>query len=223
MSTRQPSTLPTTSAPVPFADPAFRRPATLVTAGALGVAVTTALELLTAPYSPVVRFYPLNGAVHVAKVVAVVAFATGMLMLAARLRDRLGSLGSTAMVVLGLATVVGAVPYSLAEAFLDGGLTPAAADERLEAIYAEHTWISTAAMIGLPLVVVGVVTLAVVVLRRRALPAWAPIAGLLSIPVAVLAGVAGEAGMPIPHPPTWIFLGLSAYGLAVLRRPEPGA
>lgn len=74
-----------------------------------------------------------------------------------------------------------------------------------------------AGMIGLPLVLLGVVTLAVVTLRRRALPRWAPVVGLPAIPVAVLAGVAGDAGVPLPHPPAWLFLGLSAYGFAVLR------
>jgi hypothetical protein len=55
------------------------------------------------------------------------------------------------------------------------------------------------------------------VLRRRALPRWAPVVSLLAIPVAVLAGVAGDAGLPVPHPPAWLFLGLSAYGVALLR------
>jgi hypothetical protein len=173
--------------------------------------------MLTAPYSPTVTAYPLNGAVHVAKVVAALAFAAGFVLLARRLRDPLGRVGSVAMGTVGLATVLGAVPYSVAEASLDGGLTPAAADERLEAIYADHTWISTAAMIGLPLVVAGVVTLAVVTRRRRALPRWARAVSVLAIPGAVLVGVAGDAGVPLPHPPAWLFLGLSAYGFAVLR------
>ncbi|GAA3162538.1 hypothetical protein GCM10010531_12990 [Blastococcus jejuensis] len=210
----------------PAADPArpiasrpHRTPARLVALGGLGVAVTTALEVLTAPYSPAVRAYPVNGAVHTAKVIAVVAFVAGVLMLAARLREPLGRLGSAAMAVVGLATVGGAVPYSLVEAFLDPSLPPAEADQRLEAIYAEQTWIAGVSTVALPLVLVGLVTLAVVALRRRLVPAWAPIASLVALPVAVLAGIAGEAGLPIPHPPAWLFLGLSAYGIALLRTP----
>ena len=114
---------------------------------------------------------------------------------------------------------LGAVPYSLAEATLDSGLTPAAANDRLDAIYADHFWIAGAGMVALPVILIGIVTLAVVVLRRRVLPAWAPIVSLLAIPVAVLSGVAGDAGIPLPHPPAWLFLGLSAYGIALLRRP----
>jgi hypothetical protein len=74
-----------------------------------------------------------------------------------------------------------------------------------------------AASIALPLILLGMVTLAVVVLRHRLMPAWAPVAGLVSLPVAVLAGVLGDAGWAVPHPPAWIFLGLAAYGLALLR------
>lgn len=196
----------------------LRVPAALAAGGALGIAVTTALEMLTAPYSPAVRAYPLNPAVHVVKVLAACAFAAGFVLLAARLRDRFGRVGAGAATVVGLATVLGAVPYSVAEALLDGSLPPAAADARLQSIYTDHGWIGGAGMIGLPLILIGVVTLAVVVLRRGALPAWAPITSLLAIPVAVLAGVAGNAGVPFPHPPAWLFLGLSAYGIALLRQ-----
>jgi hypothetical protein len=49
------------------------------------------------------------------------------------------------------------------------------------------------------------------------LPAWAPIASLAAIPVAVLAGVLGDAGWVLPHPPAWLFLGLAAYGPALAR------
>ena len=114
-------------------------------------------------------------------------------------------------------TVVGAVPYSVAEASLDSGLDPATANDRLEGVYAVHTWIGTTASVALPLMLAALVTLAVVALRHRLLPAWAPLAGLVAIPVAVLAGVLGEAGWALPHPPAWIFLGLAAYGPALLR------
>ncbi|UOY02228.1 hypothetical protein [Blastococcus sp. PRF04-17] len=201
----------------------LRTPAALVTGGALGVAVTTALEVLTAPYGEAVVAYPLNGAVHLVKVAAAAAFVTGMLVLAARLRGRLGRGGVAALAAISLATLLGAVPYSLVEASLDRGLAPAAADARLEEIYAEQAWLPVAAVAGMLLLLVGVVTLAVVALRRRVLPRWAPLASLLAVPVAVLAGIADGAGLPVPHPPAWVFLGLSAYGLALLRRPAVGS
>jgi hypothetical protein len=108
----------------------------------------------------------------------------------------------------------------VAEATVDGGLTPAAADARLESLYAEQPWLITASSVALPVLLLALVVLAVVVLRRRLLPRWAPLASLASIPVAVLAGVLTEAGWPVPHPPAWLFLGLAAYGAAQARVPE---
>ena len=189
----------------------------LVTAGALGVAVTTALEVVTAPYSPAVRAYPVNGAVHLGKVAAALALVAGLLRLAGWLRERGTPVGAAAAGALAAATLVGAVPYSAVEATLDPGLSPAAANARLDEVYAANPWIVSAAGVALPLAVVGLATLAVVVLRRRLLPAWAPVAGLVALPVAVLAGVLGGAGWPLPHPPVWLFLGLAAYGPAWAR------
>ena len=200
-----------------FALPPRRLAAVLITAGALGVAVTTALEVVTAPYSAVVSAYPLNGAVHAVKVIASLSFVAGMLGFAAALRREGTRIGAAAACTLAGATAAGAIPYSVVEASLDSRLDPAAASRRLEEVYAHHTWIGTTASLALPLALIGIVTLAVIVLRRRLLPAWAPIASLLAIPVGVLAGVLGEASWALPHPPAWIFLGLAAYGLALRR------
>ena len=200
----------------------FRRaPSLLITAGALGVAGTTALEVVTAPYSSAVAAYPLNGVVHIAKVVAVVVLVLGLAGLARSLRDAGERVAAVAAGMLGVATAVGAVPYSVVEATLDSGLAPAAADARLEQIHLEQAWIGTTASIALPLTVLSVVVLAVVVLRHRLLPAWAPIASLAALPVAVAAGVLGDAGWVLPHPPAWLFLGLAAYGPALARAAAP--
>ncbi len=199
----------------------LRRSPLLVTVGALGVAVTTALEVVTAPYSPAVAAYSLNGPVHVAKVGAIVVLVLGLAGLARSLRDAGEGVAAVAAGVLALGTVVGAVPYSVVEATLDSGLAPAVADVRLEQIYLEQTWIGTSASIALPLTVLSVVVLAVVVLRRRLLPAWAPIVSLAAIAVAVVAGVLSDAGWVLPHPPAWLFLGLVAYGPALARAGAP--
>jgi hypothetical protein len=185
------------------------------------VAVTTALEMLTAPYSPAVSAYPLNGAVHVLKVVAALAFVAGLVALARQWRARGERLASIAAAAMALGTAAGAVPYSGAEALLASDLSPAAADRRLDGVYLDHPWIGVVASAALPLVLLSLVALAVVALRHRLVPAWAAYASLAGIPVAVLAGLAGEAGWAVPHPPAWIFLGLAAYGPALLRVPEP--
>jgi hypothetical protein len=196
------------------------RSSTLITAGALGVAVTTALEVVTAPYSPAVSVYPLNGADHVGKLVAIVVLVAGWATWSADLRRRGERVAAGAVAVLAVATVAGAGPYSLVEAMLDPGLSPTAADARLTAIHESSPWIGAVASIALPVLLIALVTLAVVVLRHRLLPRWAPIASLAAIPVAVLAGVLGDAGWPVPHPPAWIFLGLAAYGPALARTGE---
>ena len=194
-----------------------RVPALLLTVGALGVTLTTALEVVTAPYSPAVTVYPLNGVVHGAKVLAILVLAAGLVGLVRHLEWTGERLAAAAVGIVAVATVLGAVPYSVAEAMLDGDLAPATANARLEEVYAQQSWIGTTASIALPLTVLGLVTLAVVVLRHRVLPIWAPIASLVAIPVAVVAGVLGEAGWVLPHPPAWIFLGLAAYGPALAR------
>jgi hypothetical protein len=221
---RRPSVVPVrTDVPggTAMPDPSPRATPLLLACGALGVAVTTALEVVTAPYSPAVSAYPLNGAVHAAKVVAVVALAAGLAAFAGELRRRGERVGVGAARVLAAATVLGAVPYSVAEALLSPGLDPAAADAALAGTYADHPWIGVVASIALPLVVLSLVTLAVATLRARSLPAWAPVASLAAIPVAALAGVLGGLGWAVPHPPAWLFLGLAAYGFALLRMPAP--
>ena len=195
----------------------------LITAGALGVAVTTALEVVTAPYSPEVRWFSLNGPVHVAKVAAIVVLAVGLAGWS-RVLARAGR-RATAIATGAIAggTVVGAVPYSVVEATLDGGLAPAAANAELERAYAEHGWIGVASSIALPVTVLALVAVGVLVLRSRLLPAWAPLTSLAMVPVAVLAGVLNDAGWAVPHPPAWLFLGLAAYGWALTEDRVPVA
>lgn len=189
----------------------------LIAGGALGIALTTSLEVVTAPYSAHVVAYPLNGAVHLVKVLAVAAFVAGMAAYLVRDRQRLGLIGSIAGAALALGTVLGGLPYNLAEASLDPALTPAAANERLEAIYTAQPWIGEVAGAMLPVVLLAIVVFGIVALRRRLFHAWAPAVSLGMIPVAIGAVILAEAaGLPLPHPPAWLFLGLSAYGLSGL-------
>ncbi len=189
--------------------------AALFGGGAAGVAFTTALEVFTAPYSTAVSLYQLNGVVHMVKVVALVMFVIGLLGVLAHGGYRLGLVGKGAGLALAGATTLGAVPYTVIESSMDPGLTPAAADARLEAIYADHVWVGVLASVAMPIIVLSVVTLAVVVMRRRLLPIWAPLCSLLAIPVAIVAIVISEStGVALPHPPAWIFLGLASYAAA---------
>lgn len=183
-------------------------PHRLVAAGALGIALTTAAEVLTAPYSTHVALFELNPAVHAVKVVAALLFVAGMLALAARYRAALGPVGVAAAVALAAGTTIGAIPYSVVEWRLDPNLTPAGAAAWLDAAYEKQlAWIGHLASAGMLLILVGLVTLAVVILRRGLLPRWRPVLSLISIPLAVLAGIlGGTTGLPVPHPPAWVFL-----------------
>lgn len=194
-----------------------RLAAALVVGGALGVAVTTALEVVTAPYSSAVSLYPLNGAVHLGKVAAVLAFTAGLLGLVEHWGNRLGRVGSVAGLALAVAALAGAVPYSIIEASLDPDLTPAAASSRLDAIYADQVWVGILASVAMPIILLSVLTLAAVVLRRRLLPAWAPVGSLAMVLLGIAVVVLSEStGVALPHPPAWIFLGLAGYGAASL-------
>lgn len=183
-------------------------PHRLVAAGALGIAFTTAAEVLTAPYSAHVVLYELNAAVHAVKVVAALVFVAGMLDLAVRCRTALGRPGVGAAAALAAGTTMGAIPYSVVETTLDPSLSPAQADAWLDAAYeAQLAWIGHLATVGMLLLLAGLVTLAVVVLRRRLLPWWRPLLSLAALPLGVLASVLGETtSLPAPHPPAWVFL-----------------
>ncbi len=200
----------------------FARPHRLIAIGALGIALTTAAEVLTAPYSAHVTLFGLNPAVHAVKVIAALLFVAGMLALAARCRTALGRVGVAAAVALAAGTTMGAIPYSVVETRLSPRLGAAEAAAWLDAAYEAHlAWIGHLASVGMLLILVGLVTLAAIVLRRRLLPRWRPVVSLVSIPLAVLAGVLGEsAGLPVPHPPAWVFLCLGiAYAAPLASAP----
>lgn len=196
------------------------QPHRIIASGAFGIALTTAAEVLTAPYSVHVTVFELNPAVHVVKVAAAIVFVAGLLALVAHDRTALGRAGTGAVVALAVGTGLGAVPYSVVETGLDPGLSPAEASSWLDAAYADQLmWVGHLAAAGMLMLLVGLVTLAVVVLRRGLLPWWRPAVSLGAIPLAVLAGVLGEvADLPVPHPPAWIFLGI---GIAYSSRLRP--
>ena len=191
----------------------------LLGGGALTIAGMTAAEVLTAPYSDAVLAYPLNPAVHLVKVIGIFAFATGLIVLARAERHLLGPWGLGATALLAVATVAGATPYSVIEATLPTNVTATVADRQLETIYVDQPWIGIVASLAMPLIVLSIGVLGVIALRRRIGPRWVPVLSLASIPLAVsLAAVGENTGLAVPHPPTWLFLGLSGYALALGRR-----
>ncbi|QZY28923.1 hypothetical protein [Nocardioides coralli] len=184
--------------------------------------MTTAAEVVTAPYGELRTLVELNPAVHVLKLVAVAVFVAGMLSMAARHGQALGRVGFLAAGAVAAGTAAGAGPYSAVEVLIgtDGGA--AAVESRLEAAYSGWAaWVPPLAMVGLPLFLLGLVALAGVVLRHRLLPWWRPALSLAAIPVAVLGAMLGGLGLPVPHPPTWLFLGIAVAYAAPLRARPP--
>ena len=72
---------PRARSPRPTTRPAARATAWLLSGGAVGVALTTAAEVLTAPYGEAATeaLIVVNPAVHLLKIVAVTSFAVGLL------------------------------------------------------------------------------------------------------------------------------------------------
>lgn len=198
----------------------------LIAAGASGIAVTTAAEVLTASYSAHVVLYEINPAMHVIKVLAALVFVVGMLALAARHHKVLGRSGSAAAVALATGTAAGAIPYSLVEATMSPRTSPAEAAAYLDRAYeAELAWVGYLASAAMLLLFLGLVTLAVVGLRQRLLPRWRLLVGLAAIPLSVIAAVLGETtGLPVPHPPAWLFACLAlAYATPLRSTPTTQA
>lgn len=191
----------------------------LLGGGALAIAVTTSAELATSPYSSWVSAFGLNPAVHLGKAVGILCFAGGILVLGVRERSRLGRWGFGACGVLALGTVAGALPYTLVEVFLPTNVPPDRAERMLEETYTAQPWIGVVSNVVLPMIVLSIVTLAVVCLRRGLGPRWVPVLSVLVIPAAIAAVAAGNAyHFPVPHPPAWLFVGLSGYSLVLGRR-----
>ena len=202
----------------------LRRSPLLITAGALGVAVTTALEVVTAPYSPAVaRLLAERGRPR----------REGGRHRRAGPRARRAGRGPCAMPASGWPRSPPACSPSprgrrrpVQPGRGDAGHRPDAGRSRgaARAIYAASrpgSGRSRRSRCRSPCSPSS--CSAVVVLRHRLLPAWAPIASLAAVPVAVLAGVLGDAGWVLPHPPAWLFLGLAAYGPRCARRRARGA
>ena len=126
----------------PVSRPAVPPP--LITAGALGVAGTTALEVVTAPYSPAVarlsaeRGRPRRQGGRGRRAGRRARPAGSRRCAAAGSAVAAGAVG-----VLGRRDVVGAVPYSVVEATLDRGLTPGGGRRAARRDPREQPWIGT--------------------------------------------------------------------------------
>lgn len=157
--------------------------------------------------------------VHVVSFLAFLLFAPGLVGLYLAHRDRLAALLGCAAVGIGFS--LGVLPHTV----LDFSAIPVVVDALPEPdstalVDRMYGIVGVLASVGGLLGVAGIVTLGVVLLRAGRLPRWAGIAGLAAVPAAVLLGVVGGVlpGVPMPHAPVALDLGLAAYGLALAGR-----
>lgn len=197
----------------------YRLAGAALAGSALTLAAVTWAERFTGPdldlAPPLVG--PAAGPVHLASFVAFALFLPGLTGLFLAHRDRLGVVGGTAFVLTGLGFWCAVLPHTV----LDFGAIPSTVaalppEQAVDLVFGMYDAIGPVSAVALPLVVLGTLGLGVATWRARVLPRWAATAGLAAVPVAVLLGVLGAVGAPVPHPPFALFLGLAGYGVALL-------
>jgi hypothetical protein len=188
--------------------------AVTIIAGSVVGALATAAELATAPYSPNVSLYEWNAAVHVIKYVAMLLLIIGLPVV---LAVQVPKIGIAAL--LGLFGIVAGIglagtPYNVLEIAIDPSFGVPEARAFLDRANSAPVAYGLMAMIGFLSLIAGSITFGISSWRARVLPGWAPRLALLGLGIAFaedfflptsLAGV-------VPHGPTWILLGIAAYG-----------
>ena len=86
-----------------------------VIVGATVGAVTTALELVTAPYNPYGSALWLNPSVHLAKYIGMILLLLGLPAVYLRQRERAGRLGFFSMLGMCLGLAFAGIPYNVVE------------------------------------------------------------------------------------------------------------
>lgn len=194
---------------------------TILVAAVLAAAMS-AVELVTSPYNPHVSLYALNGPVHLAKYVAVLALLVALPAAYVAQRTTAGRLGFVGLVLILAGLGLAGTPYNVMEMSLAPSLSIAEANAAWEALWSEATLLGVIGGIGFLGVIIGVVSFAIASRRADGAFRRAANASLIGFGVG-FASMFLEALLPglIPHSPTWILLGLAAYGVAVLRTTRP--
>ena len=190
---------------------------TILLAGPLAAAMT-ALELVTSPYNPYVWLYALDGPVHLAKYVAMLALLVALPAAFVMQRASAGRLGFVGLVLVLAGLGIAGTPYNIVEMGLSPSLSIAEANAAWDALWSEATLLGVMGGIGLLATIVGIVSFALASRRGGGAFRRAGNASLIGLAVGFATIFLGSL-LPgvVPYGPTWILLGLAAYGLAVLR------
>jgi hypothetical protein len=194
--------------------------AAIVTAAVTGAAMTAA-EIVTAPYNPHATLLAWDGPVHLVKYLAMLTLLVSLPAAFVVQRASAGRLGFAGLVLILFGLGTAGTPYNVLEMTLD----PSQPIPALRATFDQLTssgLLGVTAGIGFLGVMVGIILFALASRRAGGVVRTAATVSLISLGVALLRVIAMDA-LPgvIPHPPTWMLLGLAAYGIAVLRVDAP--
>lgn len=190
---------------------------TILVAAVLAAAMTAA-ELFTSPYNPYVSLYALDGPVHLVKYVAMLALLVALPVAYVAQRPTAGRLGFVGLILILAGLSLAVTPYNVMEMSLTPSLSIAEANAKWEALWSEATLLGVMGGIGFLAVIIGVVSFAIASRRARGAFRRAGNASLIGFGLGFASMFLGSL-LPgvVPHGPTWILLGLAAYGIAVLR------
>ncbi|MDP9381024.1 MAG: hypothetical protein M3Q29_12915 [Chloroflexota bacterium] len=182
--------------------------------GTVVVSITTALELLVSPYNRYGTALSYNAPVHIAKYLGGIFLVLGITAAYLRQRERSGRLGFAGFVLFVFGFMMTGMPYNVTEFTMDPSLSQQAAVEYLNTVQSNNYAIPLLAAPGFLMVLVGMILFAVATLRARVLPRWTGWLAVAGLVLGVATNFASETGV-IPHPPTWMILGMLGYGYAV--------
>lgn len=192
----------------------------IVTA-AVTAAAMTAAEIVTAPYNPQGTLLAWDAPVHLVKYLAMLTLLVSLPAAFVIQRATAGRLGFAGLVLILFGLGAAGTPYNVLEMTLD----PSQPIPTLQATWDQLTsseLLSATGGIGFLGVMVGIIAFALASRRAGGVVRSAASVSLIGLGVAfVTLFVMGALPGVIPHPPTWMLLGLAAYGIAVLRVDAP--
>lgn len=203
-------------------DAALRRIAgtSIITAAVIAAAMTAA-EIITAPYNPQGTLVAWDGPVHLVKYLAILTLLVSLPAAFLVQRASAGRLGFAGLALILFGLGAGGAPYNILEMTLD----PSQPIPALRATWDELTssaLLGAAGGLGLVAFLTGIIAFGLASRRAGGTVRVAALVSLVALGVGFLRLVIIDA-LPgvIPHPTTWIMLGLAAYGFAVLRFNKP--
>lgn len=185
---------------------------------AVVAAATTAAEIVTSPYNPTVSLYALDGPVHLVKYIAMLALLVSLPAAYVAQLQTAGKLGLAGLVLVLTGVGLAGTPYNVIELTLSPSLSVAEASAAWEAIWTDAVLLGVASGIGFLAFIIGLVAFGIASRRSEGAFRRAGTISLLALGLAVAQLFAMDV-LPavIPHPPTWLMLGLAAYGWATIR------